>query len=103
MAPHRLRPLADTEQDVGLVPDHFVMIGPGWDADGLTSMELYIETATGAGRLLAITSARSAVAAYIADADGSFSVAWTGEVDRSLDWQEQQEETARDLYRKYRQ
>ena len=102
MAEPRLRPTAESEQDVGLAPDHYAMIGPGWDGDKLTSMELYIDTATGTGRLLAITSARSAIAAYIADANGSFSLAWTGEVDRSLDWQEQQAETARDLYRKYR-
>jgi hypothetical protein len=96
-----VRSPADSEQDVGLVPDHYVMIGPGWDADGLTSMELYVDTAKGVGMLLAITHARSAIAAYIADVDNSFSLGWTGEVDRSLDWQEQQATIARDLYRKY--
>ncbi|NUT31443.1 MAG: hypothetical protein HOV79_00055 [Hamadaea sp.] len=101
MAPPELHP-AEAESDLGLVPDNYVMIGPGWDADGLTSMELYVEMSSGVGRLLAITNTRSAIAAYIADAHGSFSFGWTGEVDRSLDWQEQQETRARKEFREYR-
>jgi hypothetical protein len=84
------------------VPDHYVMIGPGWDADNLTSCELYIDMSTGAGLLLAITNVRSAVAADVFDAHGAFSVKWTGRVDRSLDWQEEQAAVAYDKFRAYR-
>lgn len=102
MAPPKLGPAAETEPNVGLVPDHYVMMGPGWDADPLTSVELYIDMSSGAGLLLVITSMRSVVAANITDARGKFALKWTGKVERSLDWHEQQEARAREEFRKYR-
>lgn len=83
------------------IPDRMVMIGPGWDAPGGYGMELYVDPEVGDGRLLAVNHKGSAVAACIADANGSFTAAWTGEVHKEWPWLNSQRAAAHHRYSQF--
>lgn len=83
------------------IPDRMVMIGPGWDAPGGYGMELYVDPARGDGRLLAVNSKGPSVAACIADANGAFTAAWTGEVHEDWPWLNAQRTAAHHRYAQF--
>lgn len=96
MTTPRVRTDQPPEQAV-MIPDRMVMIGPGWDAPGGYGMELYVDPDRGDGRLLAVNKG-TAVAAIIADANGSFTAAWTGEVHQDWPWCNAQRTVAHHKY-----
>lgn len=100
MTTPRVRTEQPPRQDVA-IPDRMVMIGPGWDAPGGYGMELYVDPARGDGRLLAVSSKGPAVAASIADANGTFSAGWTGEVHEDWPWCNAQRTAAHHRYAQF--
>lgn len=84
------------------IPDRMALIGPGWQAPGRVNMELYVDLREGDGRLLGVTDTGSVLAAYIADANATFSVSWTGELDKPQSWLNAQLALAHSKYAEYR-
>jgi hypothetical protein len=84
-----------------LVPDCWVLVGE-WRTDDGVGFEQYMDPDTDAGRLIAIPRKPPVVlAAYIVDADQSFSVSWTGEIDRPAAWRNAQKALARKNFAEY--
>jgi len=88
------------EQDVGLVPDRMALIDNGWRSDDRVNLYLYVDRLRGDDQLVAFAGAGPAVvAAMIADANSSFSMGWTGELDRPVPWQNAQRAIAHSRYK----
>jgi hypothetical protein len=96
-----LRKTGPPEQD-DLVPIEWTLVGE-WRTDDGVGFEQYMDLSTGTGRLIAIPrTPPNVVAAVIVDARVSFSMSWTGELDRPAPWRAAQRAIAHRNFTEYR-